>query len=264
MGSHDMDLTIRADTVRQFHQDWQDGPSREERARQEFAELLLRNDAERLRMPALPDALACSAEVTPALHAVWHMRGDLRAEYDLTTVTGYFGLVVWMVRHGWKEFAGLRAQLPSAAPVLAAAWPDGDEASLTQFTCALWLSRGDLQAAFPITATEGRAAYAEWFLKKGAVEVEAWPVLSTVQAEWLHRLENPKPGDPLPVARFLLAIWTARPDLQAALPLAQDDWGARLWDWYFTAGIRELGVTPEWVLLGSAALSRAGIKVKWG
>lgn len=257
-------LTIASDAVRRFHRDWQQGPSREERARQEFAELLVLEEAGRLRPPSLPSVLACDARVTPAMHAVWSMRLDLQSGYDLVTVAGYYGLVAWSVRHGWREYPVLREQLPALAPMLGAAWPAAAaEARLSQFTCALWLSRPDLQEAFAITSAGGREGFAEWFLKHGVLELLAWPVLSPLQADWLLHLETPKLGDPVPVARFLLAVWASRPDLQETMPISEERWGERLWEWFFGAGLVDLGVPPDWVLRCASTLGQAGVKITW-
>jgi len=257
-------LTVNSEAVRRFHQEWQQAPSREDKARQEFAELLVEDAAVRLAVPSLPASLACDARVTPTMHAIWHMRSDLRAGYDLSTVDGYFGLIVWFVRHGWREYLVLRAQLQSLIAVLSAPWPSGaPDGRLSQFTCALWLSRPDLQEAFAITSPEGRDAFADWFLKKGVQELMPWPVLTPLQAEWLQTLETPKQDDPVAVPRFLIGVWSARPDLQAAIPAAEEHWGARLWEWYLTSGLIELAVTPEWVAQSAGKLNETGTKIAW-
>ena len=132
-------LRVRAEPMRLFHLAWQGVIPAEERARQEFAMLLLRREIETLQSPSLPAVLTCTARLTPPMVVLWHSRRDLQARYDLATVAGYFGMIAWFVGHGRREYPALQASLLAAFPTLAAGWPGGqDDATLTQFGCALW------------------------------------------------------------------------------------------------------------------------------
>lgn len=119
---------------------------------------------------------------------LWRTREDLQTLFDIGTVEGRCGLLIWFLQCGLDE-TGLRALVEPRAWLWlldqVGHWP-----GIPIFLEALWVMRPDLQQAFPRTAP-GAGAFLGWFGRQGSVEMAGL----VRQLDWIH--QSPEPSTSL-------------------------------------------------------------------
>lgn len=132
----------------------------------------------------------------------------------------------WNTDTVWSYLNEMHRALPTSLPA-------------PRFVAVLHEHRADLKAAFRIDSLGGQLGFFEWWNNYGQAE---WPRLTwTAKQDWEHILMPVPTGGPgcPTMPRFLVAIWSERPDLQAAFRFGTVDGALGLAQWWQDNGKEE-------------------------
>jgi glycosyltransferase involved in cell wall biosynthesis len=174
--------------------------------------------------------------------AVWRLRSDLQERFHLSNVRSrrlfwsWFlcesGLATGLQDEDYREW--LREPAGTVTQDLSV--------GVTRALFAVWLSREDLQAAFPLDERRGRLGLVEWWLSGGHNEHR---ILALDQrARELVTEPDPEVEQDvgIPIGRCLKFVWLVREDLQAAFPLDERRGRLGLVEWWLSSGHNEHGI----------------------
>jgi glycosyltransferase involved in cell wall biosynthesis len=179
------------------------------------------------------------ALLTQAQRYVWLRRADLRENAVASDPAGICEFLCWWYARGVAEypaFAGPPTDEQYASLVEPAFAASPQAPPISHFLAHVWRERTDLCAVYPLETVAGRRGFVEWILLTGRAEVpiqDLW--IDQALRDWLL---SPDP-EMLPVPRFALDLWKARPDLRNAHDLGSADDRQRLRDWFWAHGILE-------------------------
>lgn len=163
----------------------------------------------RLLAPAEPSQVVVGIPLPGLAVAIWHLRPDLRALFDISTDGGRAGLLVWLLGDGLRD---LGVDSPASRIDLSILWQPvalaGDPLPVTRLMWLLWTGRPDLQAAFDLSTPQGCQGLRHWFYIHGLLETRMAGLLDPVRAAEL-------------TARLPLIFWQAESG-QAHTPPAEE------------------------------------------
>lgn len=118
-------------------------------------------------IPAAPDVML---NVPPFVNALIHSEPWIRAQTDLSTITGMGLLAEWV----YKKYLTQIDLLPCVEAELIS-WANdeqdrGNMPGITRLMFLIWNRRADLQAAYDLNGTAGRKAFVQWFAQNGGSE----------------------------------------------------------------------------------------------
>lgn len=210
----------------------------------DFVALLTQEERVAIGRPMTP--FGQLPEFPVGLFALWRLRSDLSAAFDLKTAEGATGLWSWAVRDGRRELplvSGLVEQAREAlvAPVDTPS-PDSLPVPFTWIAAITWLTRPDLQESFPMESDGKAVEYLAWFLRLGMFEVRCSDLLAPKQSALMAAASPSSSG--LPIVNFLILLHSTRPDLQARFDLGTPEGRRDYVEWFCEAGCLEVPVAP--------------------
>ena len=177
--------------------------------------------------------------LTTAQRFAWLLRPDVRGEAVEPHPVRICDFLCWWYTHGTAEypaFVGQPIDEQYAALVAPAFTASPQAPPISYFLRHVWRKRTDLSGVYPLETVTGRRGFIDWVLLLGRAEVpiqDLW--IDQALRDWLL---SPDP-DMLPVPRFALDLWKARPDLQTSYDLGGADGRQGLQEWFWAHGILE-------------------------
>jgi hypothetical protein len=212
-----------------------------------------RNEVNEVTPTLWPDFQNAKEEQIRILHLVWLIRSDLHFKFKDPAIEFDTGLAFWSLFFGRAQFRRLRASdfgawFREAMDAERAAWPE-HALPFTEAMGQLLELREDLRAAFDLRRRDGRDKFLRWFLTHGLKDYELGTLMAPAHRRRLSEAVTEKnDGNAADVTQRITRLmeleWRARPDLQAAFDVGQENGRFAFRAWFFKSGIWENGWWP--------------------